>query len=202
MKTPTESRLFCLRSLGRRTRRQGRGAVGLQAAGGDELRKRNLRHSQRGQHRQEKDVDEYFKVDVRPVVFHRDGSGVAEGINEWVRAKTTEKISELLDGHLRAREHPGVPHQCHLYFKGAWLTAFEVNETKPFSFYNHGQDDVEVAAMTLHQRLGYATVGELGARAVEVPYAGGRFRMTIVFTNSETGLSAVKSGLKASLVES
>lgn len=88
-----------------------------------------------------------------------------------------------------------------IYFKGTWLTAFEVIETKPFSFYNHGQDDVEVAAMTLHQRLGYATVGELGARAVEVPYAGGRFRMTIVFTNSETGLSAVKSGLKASLVE-
>uniref|UniRef100_A0A0E9Y235 Serine protease inhibitor n=1 Tax=Amblyomma americanum TaxID=6943 RepID=A0A0E9Y235_AMBAM len=146
-----------------------------------------------------KDLADFFHAEVRSVDFLRDGSKVAAEINSWVSAKTGGKIPKILDGPLPMNTVAFLINA--VYFKGTWLTKFKASQTKPLPFYNHGRDEVKVATMSLRRSLRYAFVDELGARAVEVPYAGDRFSMIIVLPRTRTGLSTVESQLTVDTLE-
>lgn len=146
-----------------------------------------------------KDVVEYFQAEARSVDFVRDAHKVVAEINDWVNKKTRGKISKLLD------DAPPMNTVAFLinaiYFKGTWVTKFKARRTKPLPFYNHGRREAKVATMSVRHRFGYASVEELDARALEVPYAGDRFSMVVVLPRSRTGLSTVETRLTTDLVE-
>lgn len=144
-------------------------------------------------------VAEYFQAEVHSVDFLREGSKVAAEVNRWASAKTRGKIPKILDGPPPMNTVAFLINA--VYFKGTWLTKFEVSQTKPLSFYNHGRDAVKVATMSLRRRLGYAVVDALGARAVQIPYAGERFSMIIVLPRTRTGLSTVESQLTVDVLD-
>ncbi|KAH7970872.1 hypothetical protein HPB49_016278 [Dermacentor silvarum] len=145
------------------------------------------------------DVVNYFQAEARAVDFVRDGSRVTAEINEWVKDKTKGKIPKLLDKALPMNTVAFLINA--VYFKGTWVTKFQARNTKPLSFYNQGRDEVRVATMSVRRHFGYAAVGELNARALEVPYAGNRFSMIIVLPNSRTGLAKVVAHLTTHLVD-
>ncbi|KAH7935121.1 intracellular coagulation inhibitor 2 [Rhipicephalus sanguineus] len=146
-----------------------------------------------------KDVAKYFHAGALSVDFFRDAQRVAAEINDWVKKKTRGEIPKLLDVAPPMNTVAFLINA--IYFKGMWETTFQDRDTKPLAFYNHGQDEVKVATMSVRRRFGYAVVEELEARALEVPYAGDRFSMVVMLPNSRTGLSTVETRLTTDLVE-
>ncbi|KAH7970874.1 hypothetical protein HPB49_016280 [Dermacentor silvarum] len=145
------------------------------------------------------DVVNYFQAEARSVDFVRDGSRVTAEINKWVKDKTKGKIPKLLDEALPMNTVAFLINA--VYFKGTWVTKFQARNTKPLPFYNQGRHEVRVATMSVRRHFGYAAVGELNARALEVPYSGDRFSMIIVLPESKTGLPTVEASLTSGLVD-
>ncbi|KAH9359844.1 hypothetical protein HPB48_002443 [Haemaphysalis longicornis] len=145
------------------------------------------------------DLKECFAAEARSVDFARDGTKVAEQVNEWAHAKTRGTISQLLDGELQA--NTAVLLLSAAYFKGVWLTKFKADQTKELPFYNYGRDEVRVPTMWLQRGLRYAALEGLKAAAVEVPYAERQFSMIILLPDDKEGLPALESELGVDVID-
>jgi serpin B len=128
-------------------------------------------------------------------------------INGWVEAQTKARIRELLpqksiDPDTRLALVNAI------YFKAAWLGAFEVGSTRPRTFYVRGVDPHDIATM---RDVGSYPTAELdGARVLELAYrpasevAGEgpppRFAMGIVLPNQRDGLAELEAHLDVAAI--
>ncbi|XP_065310629.1 iripin-2-like [Dermacentor albipictus] len=140
-----------------------------------------------------------FDAELRLADFANEGPSVAAEVNAWVRDKTRGKISGILP--------EGQPLNIILFilnavfFKGTWVTKFDVADTVNKPFFNLGTTEVSKPAMHLSTRLSHTRIDALHASAVEIPYQGGKFSMVVVLPDTPTGLRALREGLSVAILE-
>lgn len=103
-------------------------------------------------------------------------------INRWVAEKTQNLIPGILEEQPLP---PGLVAVNALYFKGLWPQPFDKNNTKPQAFHMVA-GDTEVPMMRTRERYRFKRDGEFAA--VEMPYRGGRYTLTIL-TNTQRSLA-------------
>ncbi|KAH7964967.1 hypothetical protein HPB49_002712 [Dermacentor silvarum] len=142
---------------------------------------------------------EIFDAELRSADFMNEGPSVAAEVNAWVRDKTRGKISGILP--------EGRPLDIALfilnavYFKGTWVTKFDVSKTVNKPFFNLGTTEVSKPAMHLRNRLPHTRIDALHASALEIPYLGGKFSMVVMLPDTPTGLQELRDGLSVATLE-
>jgi serpin B len=96
-------------------------------------------------------------------------------INDWVSARTHEKIPTILEPPLDPRLRLILLDA--IYFKGEWLAPFETNLTRDLPFTLGNGQAVQQPRMSRTGRYAYWE-GD-GFQAVELPYAGGQMSMFV-----------------------
>ncbi|WP_161776215.1 serpin family protein [Polycyclovorans algicola] len=118
-------------------------------------------------------------------------------INQWFKGETGGKIPELLtDLSPSTRFLIGNA----LYFKGTWLHPFDPSKTRPLPFVaTTGKRDVP----SLHDERPLHYAQKPGYQAVQIPFAGERFVLTVLLPDRESNPEAVlKSFTPESFAES
>ena len=132
-----------------------------------------------------------YGAGVRLVDYKADPEAARTLINGWVSEQTEKRIPELLvKGVITPDARLTLVNA--IYLKAAWLTPFEVSQTKDGSFSRLDGSSVSVPFMSSIGELTYAE--GRGWRAVELPYVGGSLAMTLImpdtFATFEQGLTA------------
>ena len=135
-----------------------------------------------------------FGAGVQLVDYRRDPDAARVLINGWVKARTEDRIPQLLaPGVLDAATRLTLVNA--VYLKAPWQVPFDPESTAPAPFTRPDGSTVDVPTMSGGVRqLGYAAGA--GWQAVELPYAGGSLAMTIVVPDD---LAAFERGLDGPL---
>jgi serpin B len=137
-------------------------------------------------------VRDHFDAEVAGLDFTRDAS--AEVINRWASRATAGRIDHVVD--------PPISDVIAflinaVYFKGDWVNGFDPSETRsaPFRLPNGESRPVRMMKnrSTLPIRRGEGWV------AVELPYGGGPWAMTVAVPTDDRGLTAVMDDLETIL---
>jgi serpin B len=96
-------------------------------------------------------------------------------INDWVSARTHEKIQAVLEPPLDPRLRLILLDA--IYFKGDWLAPFDTNLTRDLPFTLGNGQTVQHPRMSRQDHFGYCE--ETNFQAVELPYAGGDVSMFV-----------------------
>lgn len=130
---------------------------------------------------------------VQSVDFEKSDSVRAE-INDWVKVTTESKIVDILaPGSVTAST--GVILISAIYFTGLWESPFLASSTSRREFIVNSKTKVEVDMMVQKRQFAIARSEELKARAIEVPYKGGRASMVILLPDEVDGLSYLEHHL-------
>lgn len=124
-------------------------------------------------------VESYFDAMVRELDFADPGA--SDIINGWVKDETRGKIEEIVDNPV----HPATVMFLinAIYFKGKWTHRFDKDRTAPGSFHALAGPSESVPFMELTDTLPYAETDTY--QAVDLPYGGGAFSMTLVLPTGE-----------------
>lgn len=135
-----------------------------------------------------------FGAPLEPLDFVK-ASGEARGrINAWAAQETEGRITELVPPAGIDRETRLVLVNA-IYFLGTWQSPFKKASTYPQSFFAPGAAPAPVP--TMHQAGTFGYAARDGAKALELPYAGGEFSLTLVLPDRPDGLAALEASLTA-----
>jgi serine protease inhibitor len=104
-------------------------------------------------------------------------------INDWVSARTHQKIPAILQPPLDRRLRLLVLDA--IYFKGAWSAPFETNLTHELPFMLGNGEAIQQPQMSRAGRYGYCEEDRF--QAVELPYAGGDISMFVFLPKGGLG---------------
>jgi serpin B len=115
-------------------------------------------------------------------------------INQWVAGETEDLIKDLVPpGGIDETTRLSLVNA--IYFLGDWAMPFDKDATQPRSFQLSAKDKKDVPTMTGSMHLKTAALDD--AIAVELPYKGDRFAMTLVMPKDVDGLAELESKLGA-----
>ncbi len=143
----------------------------------------------------EKAIAEDYGAEFGELDFKK-GPEARAAINGWVEKKTKDRIKDLLpEGQPTPQTRLVLANA--VYFKAAWMHAFDKAATKEDAFHAPGGD---VKAPLLHEteRLPYADAGDV--QVLELPYLAGETSMLVVLPKAADGLAAVEGALSAEKV--
>ncbi|KAH6927097.1 hypothetical protein HPB50_026763 [Hyalomma asiaticum] len=117
--------------------------------------------------------------------------------NEWVSEQTASKIRDLLPpGSINADTAFILLNA--IYFKGLWNSPFRADNTEPRDFHLDTKNTVKVDTMVQDdESYKMASSKDLRARALEMPYRGGKMSMVILLPDEVEGLSFLEQHLSA-----
>lgn len=115
-----------------------------------------------------------FDAHVEPLDFGDAGSAVT--INDWVRDATQERIDEMAQAPFP--ENQAVLLMNAVYFKADWTLPFDAARTREAPFHLADGSTGPIDLMVQSDTFGYVR-GE-GFAAVDLPYGGQAFAMTVV----------------------
>lgn len=132
-------------------------------------------------------VTDYFDATVAPRDF--TDPGTVQAINDWVSAATLGKIDRIID------VIPGdvIMYLINaIYFKGDWTTSFVADATvqQPFAGV---RGTTNVPLMHKQDSVAYADVN--GTQAVELPYGGEAYAMSVVLPPEGTDINEFVDGM-------
>jgi serpin B len=136
---------------------------------------------------------EHYDTGMRLLDFIAAPEASRAIINDWVAARTEEKIPELLPQGAISQATRFVLTNA-IYLKADWLHPFEAHETRDAPFYRLDGSEVRVEQMNQIARLPYAA-GEDYQVAV-MPYVGESLSMAFLVPD-EGRFEAVETGLDA-----
>ncbi len=119
----------------------------------------------------------HYDAGIYQLDFANDPMGSRDTINAWVSFHTEERIDEIL-GADAIRPSTCLVLVNALYFHGSWMDAFDADATADGPFRTLAGTDVTVPTMHGSFSVPYAQ-GD-GYEIVDLPYDGGKVRMTIV----------------------
>ena len=136
-------------------------------------------------------VREWFDAEVAELDFANPSASVR--INEWVKAATHGRIEDIV----RAVIPPNVVMYLinAIYFKGSWTFRFDSSETRPEPFYLDDGSTRTVPLMTLRGELPYQENSRF--QAVDLPYGGGAFSMTVLLPQQGVSVDTLAASLDA-----
>jgi serpin B len=132
-------------------------------------------------------TNDFFDAEVAARDF--GDPGTLQAVNSWVNAATAGKIDRILD------EIPGdaVMYLINaIYFNGDWTTTFDPDDTEPQPFSGiAGSTTVPL----MHKSDSVAYTEANGVQAVELPYGGGAFAMTVVLPPQGSDINDLVAGM-------
>ncbi len=140
---------------------------------------------------------EFYGVDIEPVDFKRDTEAARLRINNWVEAKTADKIQDLLEeGAVTTLTRLVLANA--IYFKGNWASQFKKEATRDAPFTLESGDTVTVPMMSRTDDFNFAYAKTF--QALELPYEGGDLSMIVLLPAETDGLPALEQALTPELV--
>ena len=132
---------------------------------------------------------EFFGAEATELDF---ASPSASGrINEWVRSATGGHIEEIVPDPIP----PGVLMYLinAIYFKAPWTFEFDPDDTRTEPFYSEDRSPRTVPLMTILRDFPYLETSLF--QAVDLPYGGGAFSMTVLVPRDGVGVDDVVEAL-------
>lgn len=120
-----------------------------------------------------------YGTGLRDTDFRQDPEAARGTINDWVADRTKGMIPDLLpEGSIRERTRMVLTSA--IYFSGAWASEFdpEATESDEFSTLSGETSEVEMMSQRVEGGWSYAEGDQW--KAVELDYAGGAYRMTLL----------------------
>jgi len=116
---------------------------------------------------------EYFGADILSADFA--DPKVCDQINGWIEGKTNGKIRDMLDCPIEPDVIMYIINA--IYFKGVWKYQFDSTKTMEMPFYlaDGSRSDCDM----MKQRNEYLYQANADFQALEIPYADGRFGMSV-----------------------
>ncbi|KAH7978591.1 hypothetical protein HPB49_005956 [Dermacentor silvarum] len=140
-------------------------------------------------------LEKSYGATIRSVDFVKDHEAVRLEANAWVSEQTASKIQDLLaPGSVGASTALILLNA--IYFKGFWRSPFEAADTAPRDFHLDSNNTVQVD--TMFQESESYKIGsskDLRARALEMPYRGGKMSMVILLPDDVEGLPFLEKRL-------
>lgn len=125
----------------------------------------------------------HFGAGMRVVDFETDYEEVRVGINDWVAARTNDRIQNLLaEGILNQLTRFVLVNA--IYFYGSWRNSFNPDHTQNEPFYRLDGSTVDVALMRQSARFGFFENDD--TVAVAMPYVGDMVSMIAFMASDET----------------
>ncbi|KAH7963987.1 hypothetical protein HPB51_027776 [Rhipicephalus microplus] len=128
------------------------------------------------------------------VDFEKHSETVRGEINDWVKIVTESKIVDLLAPG-SVGPSTGVLLVNAVYFRGLWESPFPACSTSRRDFNVNSRTKVQVDMMSQKQAFAISRNDDLGVRAIEMPYRGGRSSMVVLLPNEIDGLSHLEHHL-------
>jgi len=142
-------------------------------------------------------LGENYGAEMRLVDFAADPEAARLAINQWVSDETREKIQDIVpSGAIDALTRLVLANA--IYFKAAWLHAFETDATTSEPFHLFDGSMVEVSMMHQDEAYGYAV--REGYRALELPYETGDMSMLIILPD-EGQFKTVEEDLSSETIQ-
>jgi serpin B len=131
----------------------------------------------------------YFDADVEGLDF--DDPGAADVINAWVAAATEDRIDEIIEGPIDPLTMAFLLNA--IYFKGDWTKEFDPSDSYDGPFHPAAGGTRDVRFMTKDDTLSYREAAAW--QAVEMPYGGGAWAMTVAVPRDGYALTDVVDDL-------
>ena len=128
---------------------------------------------------------EYFDAEVMGLDFGNPGA--ADVINAWVRYATHDKIDQIVDSPIDINIVMFLINA--ISFNGTWTCEFDPEATRDADFHREDGTTAPIRLMAQRAELPYAATDEYVA--VDLPYGGGAFTMTVVVPTAGTGIEAL-----------
>jgi serpin B len=133
---------------------------------------------------------DYFDAEVRELDFGDPAS--VDIINGWVNEKTNGKIEKVLEDEIPPDMVMYLINA--LYFKGAWTTEFDPENTFDFPFYLSDGTTMKCKMMARADSSALY-LRSVDFQAVELPYGNGDYSMIILLPNWDVSLDQLVAGL-------
>ena len=139
---------------------------------------------------------EFCGVEIEPVDFKGDAEAARTRINNWVEAKTMDRIQDLIpEGAVDPLTRLVLANA--IYFKGNWAEQFDKKNTREAPFKIRPGEEVQVPMMSREGDLKLARTGNF--QALELPYEGNDLSMIILLSNEADKLPALGSNTLSNL---
>jgi serine protease inhibitor len=125
-------------------------------------------------------VEAYFDARVQGLDFSDPAS--ADVINAWVREATRNRIEDMIEPPIPGNVEAFLMNA--VYFKAGWTEPFDPNLTREAPFHLPDGSTSPVELMTRTDTLPYHGTDRFDA--VDLPYAGGAYAMTVVVPRAGT----------------
>mgnify|MGYP000201799092 CR=1 FL=1 len=133
-----------------------------------------------------------YRAGLESLDFVADTEGARQTINNWVAARTEQKIQELIGPGILSQTTRLVLTNA-IYFKGAWAARFDPQATHDAPFTLADGRQVSAPLMFQEGEFGYFEQPEL--QGLELAYAGDRFSMVILLPRTPVELSRLERSL-------
>lgn len=140
-------------------------------------------------------TEEYFAALVTALDF--GAPEAASKINAWVSENTDWRIKEIVDDPIDRLIVMFLINA--IYFKGTWTYQFEKNKTRDGDFYLADGSKKICKMMNLEGDLEYSRTEDF--QAVDLPYGGEAFSMTIILPSEDQDLELLISQISQSTWE-
>ncbi|XP_053689988.1 serine protease inhibitor 42Dd-like isoform X2 [Sabethes cyaneus] len=134
-----------------------------------------------------------FQSEAESINF-ADNSKAAKTINEWVEAKTNNKIHDLISPDA-LDEFTRMVLVNAIHFKGTWTHQFNPASTRPMPFWVSATESVDVQMMNTKKHFKHGIFEELGLTMLELPYSGSDVTMVILLPDERDGLKRIEDTL-------
>lgn len=135
-----------------------------------------------------------YSSTIVSVDFQNNSESIRAQINDWVKEVTESKITDLLAPGTVGPSTSVILVNA-IYFRGFWESPFPATNTSRRDFNFNANTKVQVDMMSQKQDFAIAHSDELSARAIEMPYKGGRASMVILLPDAVDGLSHLEHHL-------
>ncbi|XP_072145319.1 ipis-1-like [Dermacentor andersoni] len=137
-----------------------------------------------------------YDATIESVDFKNHYEEVRHRINAWVEEVTESKIKDLLpDNSVDAVTTLIIVNA--IYFKGTWDSQFPPKSTCRMSFHLDSKTKRKVNMMRQKNDFMMGRLVKPAAKALEIPYRGGKASMVVLLPDKYEGLSELEDGLTA-----
>lgn len=141
-------------------------------------------------------IEKYFKADCFQVDFANDSTAAVNRINNWIKEKTQNMITSLLDS-LDSQTMMVILNA--IYFKGFWMNHFQEKSTFMQYFYNDGEEDNAKLVEMMHLKESFLFTETENFKALKLPYKED-IAMLILLPNARDGLKDLENQITSNFI--